>query len=112
MSTDIRTVGDDLIEVDVPDSQAARAIGAALRETGHFAEVVPALRVVTAQYDPLGITASDLQKAVEKALGTAGSAAEKPLKTLTIPVRYGGEDGPDPADPGEGEAEGTEDDES
>ena len=27
-------------------------------------------------------------------------------------AREGGEDGPDPADPGEGEAEGTEDDES
>lgn len=95
MSTDIRTVGDDLIEVDVPDSRAARAIGTALRETGHFAEVVPALRVVTAQYDPLGMTQADLKKAVESAVKAASSSAEEPQKTLTIPVRYGGEDGPD-----------------
>lgn len=89
-----RLIGDDIAELEVADSAMARAIAEKLKILNVFEEVVPALRAVTVQFDPLSITAADALSQVEGA-AMAGAGQTAPGGTHVIPVRYGGEEGPD-----------------
>lgn len=93
--TAARLIGDDIAEISVADSVAARLIAEKLRTLNIFEEIVPALRAVTVQFDPLAIDAAAALSHLEGASVSAAARIPAPAGTLTIPVRYGGEEGPD-----------------
>ncbi|WP_206955091.1 5-oxoprolinase subunit PxpB [Trinickia acidisoli] len=70
------------------------ALGEAAREWPHVVEVVPGMNNLTIVFDPLcadvEALARDLALAWDRAVGVRPSTRE-----IDIPVRYGGEDGPD-----------------
>lgn len=70
------------------------ALASAVREWADVIEVVPGMNNLTIVFDPLrgdiDALAIDLAQAWERAVGVKPSTRE-----IDIPVRYGGEDGPD-----------------
>ena len=81
--------------------ETARAIEAARAGLPGVGRPVPAHATVLVPFDPLEIDPQDVQAAVVRVLrevaagGQEGEAEVPGLVTLEIPVRYGGEDGPD-----------------
>jgi len=81
--------------------ETARAIEAARARLPGVGRPVPAHATVLVPFDPLEIDPQDVQAAVVRVLrevaagGQEGEAEVTGLVTLEIPVRYGGEDGPD-----------------
>jgi len=81
--------------------ETARAIEAARAGLPGVGRPVPAHATVLVPFDPLEIDPQDVQAAVVRVLrevaagGQEGEAEVTGLVTLEIPVRYGGEDGPD-----------------
>jgi inhibitor of KinA len=61
---------------------------------------VPALRSLLVTFDPLEISAADLQAYINKLLHGAAPAPVIPGRIVTVPVRYGGDHGPDLAEVG------------
>lgn len=59
---------------------------------------LPAIRSVLVRFDPLRYAPDEVQAHVQDALTRATPGALPPGRQVTIPVRYGGEDGPDLAD--------------
>jgi KipI family sensor histidine kinase inhibitor len=82
-------------------SETARAIAAARTGLRGVGQPVPAHASVLVPFDPLEIDLQDVQAAVVRVLrevvaGRCESETEVTgLSTIEIPVRYGGEDGPD-----------------
>ncbi len=58
----------------------------------------PAYASVLVDFDPRLAVAEELQDAVEQALAQAEETDPEPPRLVEVPVRYGGEDGPDLAD--------------
>ena len=92
----ITVLSDEALELRVPSQEAAQARAAQLRASGAWAEVVAGERSVAVLFDAL---AEDIAAATAR-LRAACAAPPPPLAastadTLTIPVRYGGADGPD-----------------
>lgn len=85
-------------EVPAPATLACQeriwALAQAVREWAHVVEVVPGMNNLTIVFDPM---AADLEaRAAELALAWAGAVGTRPsTREVEIPVRYGGEDGPD-----------------
>ncbi|RFB05485.1 5-oxoprolinase subunit B family protein [Parvularcula marina] len=90
-----RMIGDDLAELAVEDGGAAQAVADLLRESGSFEEIVPTMRKVAVQFDPLSIEAEDVLTLLTNAKRNAVEGASGEAKTLVVPVHYGGKDGPD-----------------
>lgn len=91
-----RPCGDDLACVQVGDPAAAQRLAAYLRPDPEWLEVVPGLDSVTVQFDPLVLDAERACARLRDALPRAQRqelVAESPV--LDVPVRYGGDDGPD-----------------
>ena len=63
----------------------------------HVVEVVPGMNNLTIVFDPLDADYESLAAQLEAGWNAAGSA-DAPGSTIEIPVRYGGEDGPDLAE--------------
>jgi len=102
----IRLLGDRLLVVELGEVMDA-AVNARVHTCAHLVEaaalpgvreVVPAISSFGIHVDPARIVLADLVDLVERALARAD---EQPLeredapRTVTIPVRYGGEFGPD-----------------
>ena len=85
-------------EVPAPATLACQeriwALAQAVREWAHVVEVVPGMNNLTIVFDPM---ATDLEaRAAELALAWASAVGTRPsTREVEIPVRYGGEDGPD-----------------
>jgi KipI family sensor histidine kinase inhibitor len=75
----------------------ADAIEAARTETPGLGWPVPAHASVLVPFDPLGATAADVRRVVDRLLAepTRPAAAASDEPAIEIPVRYGGSDGPD-----------------
>lgn len=90
-----RSCGDDLIDINVVDSAAAQELATNLRSSGEWLEVVAGIDSVVLRFDAaLEDAATALQRASESLdfrAGAGGNIAD----VVEIPVRYGGEDGPD-----------------
>lgn len=93
---EIKVLSDEAVSLAVPDQAEAQARAAALRAAGGWREVVAGEASVTVAFDPLAETAAEAGARLRSAcaapappLPAAGAAV------LTIPVRYGGTDGPD-----------------
>src|SRR5581483_26058 len=85
-------------EVPAPATLACQeriwALAQAVRDWPHVVEVVPGMNNLTIVFDPMS---ADLEaRATELALAWANAVATRPsTREVEIPVRYGGEDGPD-----------------
>ena len=97
----ISPFGDRAVIVDWPGeaydeaaNESALALAAHLRGLGRFTEVVPGYRSVVAQFDPIRLDLADAKGLVETELPRAPDTAPEG-RMLDIPVRYGGEAGPD-----------------
>ena len=97
----IAPFGDRAVWVEWPtpgyDADAsARALGLsdALRGTGKFREVVPGYASVMVEFDPLALDMEDALFVVRDTLPLAPTAPPTG-RDVEIPVRYGGEAGPD-----------------
>ncbi len=99
-------VGDAAILVEFRDgellaaNQAARALGQALRasEPPWLRDVTPAYRTLLVTYDPLADAPDAIAEAVRAAVAHLDIEHGAPGRLVEIPVRYGGDDGPDLAD--------------
>ncbi len=94
------TLGD---RIDLGLNGAAHALAAAvdrLRATDpRFGRAVPAYASVLVPFDPLAVDPDEARRVVAALLDERhASVADSPGATIEIPVRYGGDDGPDLAD--------------
>jgi allophanate hydrolase len=88
-------LGDDMIEVLVPDSATARIVADHVRGGEGLLEVVPGLDRVAVLFDPLAVDPAWICEALASALDAPVSWASPAGGTITLRVRYGGDDGPD-----------------
>jgi len=86
-------IAEDALARSVSSPAEAHALAAALREDPIWLETVPGLDSVAVLFDPLTVPLQQAEQALAaakpKPIGTAS------LPALEIPVRYGGEHGPD-----------------
>ncbi|MFN4252740.1 5-oxoprolinase subunit B family protein [Deinococcus sp.] len=90
-------LGDAALAVGTP---GARALLESLRHSPlpGVEEVVPALHLLTLLFDPLRLDAAELEAALRarlEALDLTAPAQADTVRTLVVPVRFGGEVGPD-----------------
>ncbi len=85
--------------IDPAISRRARAIAAALNELRgrdpRFGRPVPAYASVLVPFDPLGLGSEEASAIVAQAAGHAPERDDSGGRLVEIPIRYGGEDGPD-----------------
>ena len=77
------------------------AVRAVLLSTDGWQEPVPAYASLLVPYDPERMTAAEAQELLTTVVGSNAAAPLRPEATrsiMEIPVRYGGEDGPDLAE--------------
>ena len=93
---EVTILSDEALEVPAASQEEAQARAAQLREGGGWREVVAGERSVAVLFDPLTETLGEATARLR-----AGCAATPPpppaskAPVLTLPVRYGGADGPD-----------------
>ena len=87
-----KRIADDLIEITASSLADAQALATQLRSNPVFIDTVAGYETVCVRFDP-----SDYLAALDtiKASQVTPTAAAMPIETLTIPVMYGGDDGPD-----------------
>jgi len=90
-------------EVDAVLNERVHRIAAALRSArpriAGLGEPVPAYASVLAPFDPLHVDEATVRAALDAALSVAATSdGAEPTDPILVPVRYGGDDGPDLAD--------------
>jgi KipI family sensor histidine kinase inhibitor len=82
--------------IDLAANRRAQALARALAARGLAGrgEAVPGYASVLVHYDPLALTYPEVEAWLQASLSEAGEQAAQP-RLVEIPVRYGGEDGPD-----------------
>lgn len=91
----MRSVGDDLISMDVSSPRAGQSLVSVLRESGSWREVVAGIDSVVVQYDAVNMTRDAAQELLESACRVSQGATEQQEGLVEIPVVYGGDEGPD-----------------
>ena len=86
-------------EVDPAVNARVHRLAAGLRSarptiTG-LGEPVPAYASVLVPFDPLRVDEASVRAALDAALAAATSGDAEPTDPIVVPVRYGGDDGPD-----------------
>ncbi len=87
--------GDD---IDPVANDRVLALAAAVDEAAIIGvrDVVPTFNAVTVHFDPTQTDPEELKRRLlDLAIHTASSHASAPPQTVSVPVHYGGEDGPD-----------------
>ena len=88
-------VAEDAIGIQVAHAQDAQRIADLLRATGEWIDVVPGLDSVTLCFDPEKVGVETARQHLCDASVSTSAASVQDLPLMTIPVRYGGRDGPD-----------------
>lgn len=85
------------MEIDPAINRRVHALDARLRArmTAGVTEIVPAYASLLVHYDPLMLTYHEVENWLRAEMSGAEDEAAKPMRKIEIPVRYGGEDGPD-----------------
>lgn len=94
MTPEYRHTGDDLLEACLPEGVSAWVAAEKMRRHAEIEEAVSAIRSVTVQFNPLMTSVEQVCDWMAEAIGHAAETAQQ-SERLVIPVRYGGEDGPD-----------------
>jgi antagonist of KipI len=84
---------DEVIDADVNARAIAIAAAFARENLPGVRDVVPTYRTVAVHFDPLRLDIHVVRAALERASGAAPTETSRPA--IEIPVRYGGDDGPD-----------------
>lgn len=91
----MQSAGDDLISVSVADPEAAQTLAAALRDTSDWLEAVAGIDTVVVRFDIARVSHRDAEDQLVEAIANVGPQAETRSASITIPIVYGGEFGPD-----------------
>ena len=92
----VEELNEHTLEVRTDNASMARHLTQRLSKDNLWTEVVPGLSSVAVMYNPLRVSPDTAVSVLEKQLATLGNTPEEnsgPI--ITIPVRYGGEEGPD-----------------
>ena len=87
--------GDDLFSIAVASPREAQALALQLRAAGGWLEVIPGIDTVVARFDAADQDGNDARDAIEMVIAGRVEALQESAELLEIPVRYGGEHGPD-----------------
>jgi len=87
--------GDDQLRIPAADAAQAQALADALRAQGDWLEVVPGLACVVVRFDAAHVDPPAALARLRSRLETVSLPAAPSLGRVEIPVRYGGDDGPD-----------------
>ena len=93
----IRLISEQALECRVHSAEDAQQLALVLRAQGCWQEVVAGLESVTVLFDPTRVTADTAMQTLSCAKQVETSQVETP-DVVKIPVRYGGDDGPDLAE--------------
>jgi len=85
-------------EISAPSHMAVRGLTAALAGARGVLNLHPAFASVLVEFDPRRHTHAEMEALVRAAIEDATEQALPPSRLIEIPVRYGGEFGPDLAD--------------
>lgn len=91
----MRTAGDDLISVRVADPAEAQSVANGLRASGIWLEAVAGIDSVVVRFDNAAMSREDAEERLSGLLLADFRRTEKSTTVVEIPIRYGGEDGPD-----------------
>lgn len=92
---EIKPCGDDLISIGVGQVDVAQEVARQLRKSGAWREAVGGIDSVVVQFDPAAISMDDAMKMLRDADHSDAHHGEYNATLVEIPVRYGGEHGPD-----------------
>jgi len=87
--------GDDQLRVPVADAAQAQALASTLRTSGGWLDVVPGLECVVVRYDTAVIDPPVALARLQSLLEDLSLPAVPDAGRVEIPVRYGGDAGPD-----------------
>lgn len=84
-------------QIDARINQQVHALDARLRQHQHAGviELVPAYASLLVHYDPLALTLAQVSEWVNTEASEMGEAPAQQGHRIEVPVRYGGEEGPD-----------------
>lgn len=88
-------LSEDAVSLPVKAAQEVQNIARMLRQSGEWDEVVAGLDSVTIYFDPLQHSMQHAEAALLAAVHARGTDALYSGAMLEIPVKYGGDDGPD-----------------
>ncbi|GGY56901.1 5-oxoprolinase subunit PxpB [Parvularcula lutaonensis] len=91
----VTILSDRALTIGVASAAEARGIAERLRQEVMFEEVVPGLDSVSVLVNPLRKTLQEAGRVLEEFAGRSTPIDERAAPLVEIPVRYGGEDGPD-----------------
>lgn len=92
---EIRQIADDAVEMAVGGAGEAQRIAQILRNENVGSEIVAGLCSVSVLFHPLETNVEHVSEALSRARHTSPGARDQALRSLQIPVRYGGAFGPD-----------------
>ncbi len=103
MAADLLPLGDSSIlillgnEIDLPTNRRVHALDARLRRQVHegLIETVPAYATLLVHYDPLVLTYRQVADWIGEQIALVEESVERKPRRVEVPVRYGGESGPD-----------------
>jgi len=87
--------GDDQLVVTAADPVEAQGLANALRRTGEWFDVVPGLASIVVRFDAAGIDPAAARAQLEQQLAMTSVSRDVQGDAVTIPVFYGGDNGPD-----------------
>ncbi len=90
-----RRIADDIIVIGVASAEIARQTADHLRSLGCFRDVVPGMREIAVTFDPVQLTTDRIVELIYHAQTAGAAGGQQETEVRTIPVRYGGEVGPD-----------------
>jgi 5-oxoprolinase (ATP-hydrolysing) subunit B len=82
-------------QIDLALNRRLHALADWLRGQPGLGEAVPGYASLLVHYDPLRLLYPEVLAQIQRGLAQAGSADPSPARRIEIPLRYGGEDGPD-----------------
>ena len=82
-------------QIDLPTNRRLHALANWLRQQPGLGEAVPGYAALLVHYNPLELTYAEVLDLVRRGLSLAATVVQSSPRRVEIPVRYGGEDGPD-----------------
>ena len=95
MSAAVYACGDDLVAVECADTRSAQALADHLRDSGEWLECVAGIASCVAQFDLAAVSADEAAQRLQAALQSVGTVPDAAGEIIEVPVRYGGDYGPD-----------------
>lgn len=92
----IQSLAEDCLEVQVSGTDIAHKLADRLRSDAAYEEVVPGLQSVAVRFNPSRLDRASVAAQMEAAIQQIGrEGLSAAMEEISIPMRYGGEDGPD-----------------